>query len=60
MFDGGGPRGVVEWILVLDRLRSGVDGGSEGTLNMVDVVMEGWMRRRCGWRGEGGGAMSVE
>lgn len=38
VFDGGGPRGVVEWILVLDRRLSGVDGGSEGTLNMTDVV----------------------
>ena len=35
MFDGGGPRGVVERRFVLDRRLSGVDGGSDGTLNMM-------------------------
>jgi hypothetical protein len=31
--DGGGPAGVVEGMLCVER-RSGVDGGSDGTANM--------------------------
>jgi hypothetical protein len=35
VFDGGAPRGVVERRFVLDRRLSGVDGGSDGTVNIA-------------------------
>jgi hypothetical protein len=56
VFDGGGPRGVVERRLVLDRRLSGVDGGSDGTRNMVVGRSELLRDEDCG---KVGGVMVV-